>query len=42
MDAKEIIAQLEQENAELKAQIRDLLAQVERLEEHVYVLLTKD
>lgn len=42
MDAKEIIAHLEQENAELKAQILDLLAQIERLEEHVYVLLSND
>lgn len=41
MDAKEIIARLERENAELKAQIHDLLAQVERLEGHLFELLPK-
>lgn len=39
MTAKETIAQLERENAELKAQIRRLLAKVERLEAHVYTLI---
>ena len=42
MTAKEIIAQLERENAELKVRVELLRAQIARLEEHVCVLLSRD